>query len=193
MTSPLPAPPPPAGAGRVRGYLISQAERRDWIDLWPRIASARLELLDALSGFTTSQANWRPRAGEWTAVEVAAHLLDYTDSVLQVIEALARGRTPDHTPVDALGQAPAELAEQRRLLRRLTEQAVRITVLPERLPSITDDMRHAPTYAHPWFGELPARAWFAFLRIHDEDHLGQLRQITAADGFSTTAQPEGAS
>lgn len=187
MTSP--PPPRPSGADRVRYYLLGEVERRDWVELWPRLIAARLQLIEALGGFTSTQASWRPGDGQWAATDVAAHLLDYTDGVLDVIEALARGRTPGHTPVDALGHVPEQPAEFRRLIRRLTEQAIRISVLPERLPSITDDILHAPTHAHPWFGQLPARGWFAFLRLHDEDHLSQLKQITSAAGFPASGAP----
>jgi hypothetical protein len=34
-----------------------------------------------------------------------------------------------------------------------------------------------PAYGHPFFGELHARAWFAFQRIHDLDHAAQIEAI----------------
>lgn len=63
---------------RVRSYIVSQAERYEPGDYWPRVMELRVRLLRLLDEMTPEQAAWRPPTGEgeaaWSAVEVAQHV-----------------------------------------------------------------------------------------------------------------------
>ena len=69
----------------ARARLIGESTDRDWYDLWPRVTSARAELLRALEGVTDETAAERPgdREGEaaWSIAEVVRHALMYSRNV----------------------------------------------------------------------------------------------------------------
>src|SRR5262245_52569924 len=118
---------------RIRGYLVSQAERNDISGLWPRVIGDRTAFLLALDRVTEEQARWRaPNGSGWNILEVAQHMLVWGQSVTQVIEALAVGSQADVPALGALeGSGADTLADAR---QALTEIAVRFASLPGRLP-----------------------------------------------------------
>ena len=172
---------------RVRGYLVSQAERYDVLALWPRVIADRGAFLLALDRVTEEQARWRPSlaagggAGEgevWSILEVAQHALVWSRSVTAIVESLAAGRPAEAPPPGQLDPAVAATLEQAR--SALTAAAVHFAALPERLPVAAD---LAATAEHPQFGPLNYRAWFLFSRLHDGDHLRQVEVLKAAEGY----------
>lgn len=169
------------GMLRVREYLISQAERYDWLDLWPRIACTRGEFINQLGQVNEVQAAWKTEPEQWSIREVVWHALHYSAAVLALIEALARGEEPAASPVDALGAAPPDDAPSFAAVRRqFIAHSVALTSLPA---SIGETPNLVTTHPHPFFGALNARAWFLFSHVHDQDHLRQLQQITTLPGY----------
>ena len=63
----------------ARAKLMGDSADRDWYDLWPRVTSARADLLQALEGVTDETAARRPGEGEgeaaWSIAEVVRHVL----------------------------------------------------------------------------------------------------------------------
>ena len=174
--------PPDEERERVRGYLLSQGESYDWVDLWPRVIGARLELLAEFDGVSDQQAAFSPGDDQWSTGEVLHHALNGARSVASVVEYLAKGEQPPAPqrvdPVRAPAEAPFE-----RQRRELAEQSVQFSALVARLP---EPPSLALTHPHMFFGDLHCRAWLLFQRVHDQDHAGQVRQIKAAAGY-----PEG--
>lgn len=171
-----------ADTERVRGYLLAQAEKYDWHDLWPRVMGARATVLEALAGVSEEQARWRPPAGEgeaaWGILEVAQHLLGSTQNVLTIIERTARGEPAPKDPLGSMSaERPQTLAEARRALIEVSE---RLATVRQRLPEAANTQA---TVDHPFFGPLPSRAWFLFQRIHDTDHANQVNALKQAEGF----------
>ena len=74
----------------ARAKLIGDSTDRDWYDLWPRVTSARAELLRALEGVSEETAARRPGEGEgeatWSITEVVRHALTYTRNVRAIVE-----------------------------------------------------------------------------------------------------------
>jgi hypothetical protein len=160
---------------RTRGYLLSQGEKYSWLELWPRVLSARLELLDAISGLTEAQAAAKTSADDWTILEGLRHEISVTRSTLHTVERLAgvsisdaaRERDPEDLSLEEL---------RRELLLNGTQFGTLAAALPEDAPL-------EPTAPHGNFGDLHCRAWYIFERIHDTDHVNQFRSIRNAPEF----------
>lgn len=143
--------------------------------------AARVELLQALAAIPESRAHERPGSGEgesaWSACEVARHVLAYTANVSDVIRATANGRTAPKDPRGAL--APDPQLPFPELRRAIVEESARLAALHLELPPHPGV---ETTVDHPFFGPLHARAWYAFLEVHDSDHARQLRALAATKG-----------
>lgn len=166
---------------RIRGYLLGQAEKYDFVDLWPRVIGQRAAFLQSLEGVTEEQAAWEPSSGEgedaWGIRQVAQHLLRSTQNVMAIVEATARGEAAPKDPPGVRGDASATLAEVR---RALIEQSEELATLRRRLPETVDLQA---TVDHAFFGPLNSPAWFLFQRIHDTDHMRQVETLKASEGF----------
>ncbi len=165
---------------QVRGYLLAQTRDATWLGLWPRVLQTRLELLEALRGVTPEQARFRPATGEWSILDVASHLREYSTSVRAAIEALVQGRQPDTVPVLSVLTPPGDDVR----LEAVRDDLIRDAIALSTLVAMLDD--GAPldaTVDHDWFGALHAKAWFLFQRVHDMDHTRQVTAIKAAEGY----------
>lgn len=169
----------------IRERLLLRATALDWVELWPEVVAMRSDLLAALSSITEEQAAWKPSADDWSIEETVRHLLPSSAGVIAIIEALSAGRDPaEDTPYDSPGDvtahevAPAFDGSFASLLASLRDNSIDFAALPRRLPESPDLER---TFPHMYFGALPARAWFAFQRIHDRAHLNQIEAILASD------------
>lgn len=164
---------------RVQGYLKSQGEKYSWLELWPRVMSARLALLDAVDGITEEQAEARTSADEWTIMEGLRHEVGVTRSTLHTVERLTGVEVSDADQErDASELSLAEL--RRELLLNSTQFGTLAAQLPEDAPL-------DQTAPHGNFGELHCRAWYLFQRIHDTDHVNQFRSIREAPDFPAAA------
>lgn len=147
------------------------------IDLWPAVAAARAAFLEALADVTEELA-LRPPPGEpaeWCVLQVAQHVLGWTENVGAVIEAIAAGRLASKHPRGYLPpNPPVTLAEVR---RALVASSIRFLALPERLPAQPD---LELTVAHEVYGGLNYRGWFARCAAHDGGHLEQVEALKAA-------------
>ena len=147
------------------------------IDLWPTVAAARAAFLHAIEDVTEEQA-LRPPSGEpaeWCVLQVAQHVLGWTENVEVVIEAIAGGRLALKHPRGYLPpNPPATLIEVR---RALVEASMRFLALPERVPDVANAEL---TVAHEVYGELNYLGWFARCAAHDGVHLGQVEALKRA-------------
>lgn len=164
---------------RVRSYLITQAEKYDWLELWPRVVGVRAELLTALAGVSDEQAAWKPSAETWSIREITQHVLSSSRWVLSVVEQLARGESAGGG--GSVGGSEVEASTSLGELRpQLAEHSADFAAVVRRLPARPS---YAHTRPHPAFGELNCRAWFLFARVHDLDHLGQVTAIKEMPGY----------
>jgi len=182
--------PPPDWQAAIRSRLITRAADLDWAELWPEVVAMRASLLAAIAPVSEAQAAWKPAADAWSIAETVRHLLPSSAGVIGIIEALAAGQDPGaDTPYDSPGELTAHevtpdfdgsLAS---LVGALREDSIAFAALPRRLPANADLER---TFPHMYFGPLPARAWFAFQRVHDRAHLNQIEEIVASSGYPVT-------
>tara|TARA_Y100000588_G_C14242836_1_gene920131 strand:+ start:740 stop:1279 length:540 start_codon:yes stop_codon:yes gene_type:complete len=162
---------------RVRDYLVTQAEQRDWIELWPRTIVERGMILQLIDRMSDTQADWAPSDEEWSTRQIIEHLLAWSRETLQLVEDLAAGRPEDMREQPPETKAPISFS---RLRKHLAEHSVKLASLPERLPPMVNLDLTSPQGN---FGELNSRSWFLFIRVHDTDHRQQIEAIIAADGY----------
>ena len=168
---------------RILSYHVAQGAKYSFAELWPRVVSARLDLLETLGDVSEDASGWAPAASAWTVADVAEHLLAGSRSVRELVQALAAGESgeaPNFEPERAAPQTPlAELAAE------LRDDALAWAVMTASLPSRPP---LEPVATHFMFGDMHARAWYLFQRTHDLDHIGQLRAIQAAPGYPGRAR-----
>ena len=171
----------------IRDRLLRRASDLDWAELWPEVVSARLALLEAIGGVSDAQADWKPAPAEWSIAETIRHQLSSSVGVLTIIRSLVADRDPGaDTPYDSPGEVTAhEVAPEHAggwdaLRAEFREHSIEFAALPVTLGA---DVNLERTFPHMYFGELPARAWFAFQRVHDRAHLQQVEAIVGADRY----------
>lgn len=146
----------------------------DLAALWPEVAAARLAFLDAIADVSEAQARVHPGGGEaeWCVLQVAQHLLGWTENMDDVIAGLAEGRVQHKNPPGFLPpDPPPTLADVR---DRLTRASVRFLALPERLPVAVN---LEAVVQHPRYGALNCRDWFARSAAHDAEHRAQVEAV----------------
>ena len=158
-------------AERVRSYLLTQGERYTFAEIWVRFTKARIALIDSVSEVDQGQADFRPDVDEWSISEVLSHLVTSSGKVSEIVDALSRGATPSPGRIDPPREETSLGIDE--LRERLTLDSLRWSALVERLPPAPSTVLTAP---HPFFGELHARAWLLFQRVHDMDHAGQVEK-----------------
>ena len=163
---------------RVRSYLQSQGERHTFAELWTRLIKARVSVMEAAEGVTQEQADFRFHPDEWSISETLHHLATSSGRVAELVESLSRGEVLDTGRIDPPREDTALSIEELRTLLR--DDAIAWTALTHRLPPSPPT---APTAPHSFFGELHARAWYLFQRVHDLDHAGQIAKNKAAEGY----------
>ncbi|MGE3961228.1 MAG: DinB family protein [Dehalococcoidia bacterium] len=167
---------------RVRGYILAQADRYTPSQYWPRLVEQRAKLLQLFQEATPAQAAWRPPTGEgeeaWSIVEVAQHVLQWTENIIELNHAFLEGREGRKLPSGYLDPDPA--AQLPAVLEQLVESSHE---LAETLLYVAGRADPAHTTEHPRFGELNARQWFILGRVHDMDHIRQIEGLKQMEGF----------
>ena len=163
---------------RVREYIISQAERFDFIELWTRNIKARLDLLDSLRNLSEAQATFKPSATDWSISEVASHILEGSKRVAFIVRSLSAGKLESFDNIDPpRTEVPHPITA---LQRELLHDAVNWSSLTQTFPE-TPCLEF--TAKHPFFGELNSRGWYLFQRLHDLDHYQQIEAIKLSSGY----------
>ena len=166
---------------RINSYLQSQGERHTFSELWTRLIRARITVMDAVDGVTQEQAEFRPDPDEWSISEVLHHLLTSSERVAETVDALSRGESINPGRIDPPREENTETIED--LTTRLREDSIAWSALTQRLPASPPP---EPTVPHSMFGELHARAWYLFQRVHDLDHAGQIEKNKQAQDYPAT-------
>ena len=168
---------------RVRSYLASQAMRRTPEQLVEALREAHQQFLAALAAIPDADFRTIPKAGEWSAADVLAHVRSIAAidqrSICGVIE---RGEQPANVN-DQLEQAPTHDTREQLLAD--------IEVLRQRLIAVVlraDPQAHLDiVWGHNEFGNMNWREWLLFARVHTLDHARQIQAIAAT--LVSTPQP----
>ncbi len=162
---------------RVRGYLVGQAERRNWIELWPRVVGPRTEFLDEIAGVSEEQAAFKPSPDDWSISECVQHAFQASKGTLELIEGMAAGGHPDRDPDPPLDPKEVRFDDLR---QEFIAHSSEFAGVLGRLPA---DPNLEVTSPHMFFGPLNSRAWFLFQRVHDIDHHNQIKAVKEAPGY----------
>ena len=156
---------------RVREYLISQGEKYPFKELWIRAIEARLELIKEVSDVNQGQADFSFDIDEWTISEILEHVINSTQRVTDLISDLASGGVGDSSDIDPPRQnSRSNIVELR---QRVLEGEFKWTAMTDNLPDIPNMENDSN---HGFFGDLHAGGWYMFQRVHDLDHLNQIRK-----------------
>lgn len=161
---------------RVRSYLASQAIRRTNVQLVETLHEAHRQFLAALAAIPDIAFHTVPRAGEWCAADVLAHVCSIAAFEMRSICGVTeRGEQPEHV-ADVLESAP-EYATREQMLADLESCRERLMACVLRAdPRAYLDV----VWEHGEFGMMNWREWTLFARVHALDHARQLQAIAAA-------------
>jgi uncharacterized damage-inducible protein DinB len=167
---------------RIRGYLTAQAAKLTPAEIVDKVRVAMLQLRAAADAVPPARFGDPPAAGEWSANEVMAHVVEagrhFGGAVLRLLDGQPPG-APRDAPARDTGSRPLEtwwaLLERDR------------SALFERVLGADPRARLEGTVEHPFFGPLNWREALLFIRLHDLDHAGQLQKVAGALGHARSA------
>lgn len=178
-------------ADRLRSELIRQGQELDWLDLWPDVVRARVDVLNTLSAVDDELAERHPPAsgsdssgGGWSICETLRHLHLSSIGVADIIHDLAAGQPVRNGSYEWEGDVTAhEIAPELSgsfdgLRHAFALHSVDFAAIPHNLPP-KPNLRD--TFPHMYFGDFNCRTWFIFQALHDSAHLRQFKALLEAD------------
>lgn len=161
---------------RIRGYLQGQAAKLTVAELTGKVRTDLQQVKGAIESFPANRWTERPREGEWSANEVAAHLAESSQSVATgILTAIDQGTKPG-----AIRDTIVHTEEARGPADWWNQIETEREALFARLASVKGDEHLDIAWAHPMFGDLNWREWLLFTRIHDLDHARQIEAVSQA-------------
>jgi hypothetical protein len=163
-------------AQRIRGYLISQANKLSVPDLVDKLRTDTAPLREIGAAAPPAHFGERPGPDDWSAAEVYTHILQMNERGAAAIEGIVdRGALPERISDTISGDTRAGLSTaddywQAYLSRR--EQ------LLARVLQAKGDEHLDVKITHSQFGPFSWREWLLFMRVHDLDHMRQLQTVT---------------
>jgi len=158
---------------RIRSYLTAQGAKLAPPDLVDKVRQAMEELRAAAMAVPAARFGERPAPEEWSGNEVMAHVVDagrhFGDQVIAILDGQSG-------PVTAREREAGTrtAAEWQAILERDRD------ALFTRVLAADPKERLDATIEHRMFGPLTWRETMLFMRLHDLDHVGQLKKIAAA-------------
>ena len=167
--------PDSAEVDQVRSYLLAQTQKYSWDNLWARVVGVRVALIEEITGVSDEQAAQLPgtdfgEESDWGIAQVVQHVITDSYKTLSTIESLANGIEVSRRPVSELSGRETLSA----LVPFLLDSSERLTTVRKWISDLPDLESTAP---HMFFGELSCKEWFLFLRLHDTDHLNQIKAL----------------
>ena len=160
---------------RIRSYLTAQAAKLEPAAIVAKVRDAMAELEAAAIAVAPSRFTDRPAPDEWSGDEVMAHVAAsdayFGGGIVSILDGRALPARDERGPAERAARSADEWC---RALARDRE------ALFDRVRAASPDGRPDRTIEHGMFGPLTWREALLFLRLHDLDHAGQLRQIATA-------------
>jgi hypothetical protein len=166
----------PSEAERVRGYLLTQANKLTIPQLVDKVRADTAPLRGAAASVPAARFFERPASGDWSAAEVFTHILDMNERGVRLITGILDSGTAPAAVADEMtgetrdGLESAEDYWQVYLAHR--------EPLLERVLEARGD-EHLDIRVRSSFGDLSWREWLLFMRVHDLDHMRQLQANAA--------------
>ena len=162
-------------SARIRSYLTAQAAKLAPTEIVDKVRVAMEQLRAAAGTVATARFTEAPAAGEWSANEVMAHVVEagrhFGGAIVRVLDGQPPGAPRDAAARDT---SPRPLETWWALLEQDRE------ALFARVLRAHPGARLDVGIEHPVFGPLNWRETLLFMRLHDLDHAGQLQKIATA-------------
>lgn len=178
---------------KAKEYLLEKGTRAPIAQIRERVADAFAAMDALLEGVSEAQARRAPGGGEWSAVEVLDHLVVTHPRALEEMEALLANRHSPVSPIPAGLRSAAPLtrswADLCADLRRIHRQVLDVmAAAPDRATDarapviMVINVRDAEGRTTPLHWEEPCdwKACAVIFRLHELDHLGQIRRLLRA-------------
>ena len=170
-----------------------------------QIADQREGLLEASSGLSEAQLDYKPSEGEWSISDILHHMALTDEGSARLAanmlkQANEKNLPPDPTPelsvlnsLDEFApkltgtrvQAPDRVAPRSHL--PAAESLVRLKASRENVVATWEQLGEYDlsgiTYPHPLLGELNAYQWLIIAGRHESRHTAQIARIKADPGF----------
>ena len=139
------------------------------------------EVLAAIAPLTNAQAKRRRSDDGWSVLDAMAHVVTTKQVCAGLCASLAGGSRPpgigpeweEEAAQDGIASVSFEtLAAAREAAETVHQQLLRTI-------SGLDSANLEVSFKHYIFGSMNAREWAVFQRIHDGDHVAQIRAMTA--------------
>ena len=143
------------------------------------------KLLGVISDMSDGQACFTAATGEWSALDLMAHVVTTKQVVVGLCRSLGQGMKPPgigpEWEEESAQDGITTTSFSSILAARDAAQAAHLE-----LRELIRDLDGANTdicFSHYIFGPLNAREWAVFQRIHDGDHIPQIERIVASPDF----------
>jgi hypothetical protein len=178
---------------KAREYLRDRGTRLSATAIHERVGAAFAATESMLDGIDEAEARARPLEGEWTVQEVVDHLVETNRPSLEELRELLEDRRPPGGPIPAsLQSADPQGRPYGELLSDL--KAVHADILrvlggaPDRMTDarapvvMVINVKEADGKLRPlsWIEELDWKAYAIIFRLHELDHLNQIKKTLAA-------------
>ena len=162
--------------------FIAKESVKEPEDIAAVVQAGHDEVLDAISKLTDEQAKQKGPDDEWSVLEAMAHVVTTKQVVTGLTASLAGGSRPagigpeweEESAQDGITNVSFETLAAAREAAETVHQQLLGTI--SKLDSANLDV----SFKHYIFGPMNAREWAIFQRIHDGDHIAQLRKIVSA-------------
>jgi hypothetical protein len=160
---------------RIRSYLTAQGAKLSPAELIEKVRAAMDDLHAALSAVPGSRFAERPALDDWSANEVMAHVVNAGALFGEGINRALDGAPAGPAVADRI-EAGVPTLTAVEWWERLTQDRA---ALFARVMRADPDAHLDRAIEHGMFGALNWRETLLFLRLHDLDHAGQLKNIAA--------------
>jgi hypothetical protein len=175
---------------RAKAYLSEKGTRAPVAQIRERVGDAFAAMETLLAGVTPAPARRAPGGGEWSVHEVLDHLVETHPLALTEMCALLEDRHSPVSPIPAGLQSAAPLARSwedlRGALLRIHREVLDVLAAAPDRPTAArapiimvintqgPDGRGVPLH---WTEECDWKACAVIFRLHELDHLGQIRKL----------------
>ncbi|MBK6562098.1 MAG: DinB family protein [Dehalococcoidia bacterium] len=169
----------PTEAERVRGYILTQANKLTIPELVDKVRTDTAPLREAAASVPEDRFFDRPNSEDWSAAEVFTHILDMNDRGAELIAGiLDSGAAPAAVADVMTGETRGGLKHAEDFWQAYV--AKREPLLERVLLARGDE--YLEVRVRSSFGDLTWREWLLFMRVHDLDHMRQLQTNAAHFG-----------
>jgi hypothetical protein len=163
----------PSEAERVRGYVLTQANKLTIPELVDKVRADTAPLREAAASVPAARFFERPASDDWSAAEVFTHILGMNESGASAIESILEGGALPSTISDLMSGTTREGLRTAEDYWNAYE--TRREALLSRALKARGDEHLSVTITHTTFGAFSWREWLLFMRVHDLDHMRQLQ------------------